>query len=208
MRDRDVVELVERVRDAEPRLDAGEELGIGARRELGVRAASARHDDPCRRGTRADFAQIDELPRSHGERDQVRRQRPRLREADRREPVGAVALRFDARIRQRDEAARHAQRQLPRRLEAGLVEAREGAARRERLELRHRVPRAAVLQRKDAARRVLALLAPRTRASRDACRPAAAGRTRSRRTARDRRAPSRAFRAARPRRASPSACRH
>jgi len=57
-----------------------------------------------------------------------------------------------------NEIARNAQRQLPWRLEAGLVEARKRAARRRRLELRHRVPGAALLERKDAARRVPALL--------------------------------------------------
>ncbi len=157
-RDRDLVELRERIVDAEPALLAGEQLGERARGERELRRVASLRDQPQRRGPSARAAEIDELPRADREGDQVRRQRLRRLEAHVLHAVRGVRLRRDRRVGHGDGVARHAQRDLPRGLEAGLVEARERLPRRRRLELRHRVPGAAVLQREDAAGRIAVLL--------------------------------------------------
>ena len=146
------------MRDPEPALRSIEELRVGARHERRVGGTTLRHDDARRRRPLSDRAEVDGFPRPDGERDQVRRQRPRLGEANELHAVADVGLRHHGRVRKRGRLARNAQPQPPWRLVRRLVEAGKRPPCARRLELRHRVPRVAVLQREDPVGRVSTLL--------------------------------------------------
>ena len=159
-RDRNVVELGERIVDAEPALFEREELGKRMRSEGQRRCVAASRDQPHRRRPAAERSGADHIPRPDGECDEVRRQRLGLRETNDLVRLVDRSLGYNRRVRHRDHRTRDAQRELPRYLEARLVEARERLPRGHRLEMRHRVPRIAVLQREDAATRVAILWRP------------------------------------------------
>jgi hypothetical protein len=145
----DAVELAVRVGHAEVLLEPVQQGGDALFGVLGL-AGAAPGDDDARRGVAAaDPAEVDDLERTGGERDQVGRQRLGLTEGE-----GALAA-FAGLLEHRGVGegqilGRHGHGDLERHLEAGLVEAGEGAARRGRLELGVQIPLAPVLLPEDA----------------------------------------------------------
>ncbi len=111
-----------------------------------------RDDHADRRAIAPRGAGVHDVERPDAERDEIARERPRRREGEPPAAVRVGRLRRDRRVRHGDRALRDVERELPGRLERGLVEARERAARVDRFELGVGVPVAAVLLVKDALR--------------------------------------------------------
>ena len=136
----EMVELLVRVRDVEVVLEQVEDRSRGLHRPARVGAAPLRDDDPDRHLVPAGRARGHDVERADRERDQVARQRLGPREDHLLHPAGLVRLGLDRRVGDGDETLRHVQRELPRDLEARLVEARERPPREDRLELAEHVP--------------------------------------------------------------------
>ncbi len=137
LRQADLVELPERVRDPEVVLEPRQYLDrdvLPESRERELRRLRERADRDTAHGERRVRVHLPEH-----ERDEVGRERRRLREAD--APAAAEVL-FAHRcsVREDDDALRRLDRELPGRLEAGLVEAGEDAPRIGGLELRRGEP--------------------------------------------------------------------
>ena len=147
--DRDLVELLVRVRPVEVLLEQLQDPGRRLAGPRGVRRAAPRHEEAGRHAVAAHRADVDRVERADRERHQVARQRLRRSEAD--EIVRALARRRGGgRVREDGPSGWHAQRDLPGDLVPGLVEAGERPAGGDRLELREDVPVAPLLHREDA----------------------------------------------------------
>ena len=138
------VELVVRIRIVEIGFERGDDLRGLAEHVLHALALAAGGDAAQRDRAVAqcglrDGVEVDQFPRPDRERDQVARQRPRLRVAVLDPAVSQRLGTGFLGVEDRGVALRHADRECPRRLEGGFVEIRERVARTERLHLRHHV---------------------------------------------------------------------
>jgi hypothetical protein len=137
--DRDLVELLVRMRPVEILFEEREQLGRARHRPGRVLPSSLRHHDAHRSGATARRPRVHHVEGAHGHRHQIARHGPGLGEHQ-RALTGFGLLRDGRRVRQGHEAVGHVQRDLPRDLEARLVEAREPAPGRDGLELGEEVP--------------------------------------------------------------------
>jgi hypothetical protein len=129
----DEIELGIRVGRAEEMLELVDDRAEGRPWGAGLVGEPARHDD-AERDAALGVTGVEDLERPDGEGDEIRRQRTRLAEDDAfRDPVDG--LRFDGRVRHRDEILGDAQGQSPRVLVARLVETGKHPARVGRFEL-------------------------------------------------------------------------
>ena len=139
-RDRDQIELGPRQRLIDVALDRLDERGQRRDRRRDPGRLGRPHRDPQRDPRAADGATLDHGERPDREREQVARQRPDLGERDLAAAVGQHALAGDRRVPERRDPIGHDQRDRPRRLEPGLVEARQDPPGEDRLALRIQVP--------------------------------------------------------------------
>src|SRR5262249_7889776 len=140
LRNRDVIELLVRIRDAEVRLEPLDDLPCRLGSIGGLGRSALGHDDANGDSILPGPTCIDDLEWPDREGNEVARERLRRRERDSLPSVRRRALARLRRVGERQLVLRNLERELPRRLEARLVETRKRAPRIRRLELRVDVP--------------------------------------------------------------------